>query len=290
MSLSKRDYRPVPAAQHEESDYHKAGMPLLEDHEEIHTQRDDSTTGRTARADAQAKKILNGYLKGQLANVAKFGIWWTLLSPTVLALFNGNALSIGITRVCFNFAMFLFSPIAGFLIESVPVRRVLNLTTFLRAFLYIFVIPGLWVLLRSGWIIPVQEEFKWVFLGTFMSAVFLDGICVAFSNVVDIDCGGTQLLADQHDIYIDDYTRGRYNSIHIAFFDGSMISLCPFVALLGVLLAEYTPISDYVGSDNVDIVILLSLVASVFFILSMYSIFSCKFMIFFSNYFDHISL
>jgi hypothetical protein len=283
----------------DELEQHKNGTqtPLLADNEQEEINRnqeyqirDESSERRSARTDARAKNILNGYLKGQLANVAKFGIWWAMLSPLVLALFNGNAISIGITRVCFNFAMFLLSPLAGFLIENVPVKRVLNLTTFMRAFLYIIVIPGLWVLLRSGWVIPVEEQFKWVFLGTFMSCIFLDGVCVAFSNVVDIDCGGTQLLADQHDIYVDDYTRGRYNSIHIAFFDGSTISLCPLVALLGVLIAEYTPIPDLVGVQNSDIVILLTLVASVFFILSMYSAFSCRFIICERSYYNSFCL
>jgi hypothetical protein len=55
---------------------------------------------RSARTDQFAKRILDGYLQGQLANVAKFGIWWTLLSPTVLALFSGNAAALGITRIC----------------------------------------------------------------------------------------------------------------------------------------------------------------------------------------------
>lgn len=97
----------------------------------------------------------------------------------------------------FNLAIFLLSPIAGSLIENTPVKRVLNVTTSLRAFLYVIVIPGLWVLLRSGWIIPVEPEFFWVFYGTFTICIFVDGICVTFSNIVDIDCGGTQLIAHQ---------------------------------------------------------------------------------------------
>eukprot|EP00475_Leptophrys_vorax_P040715 TRINITY_DN7592_c0_g1_i3.p1 TRINITY_DN7592_c0_g1~~TRINITY_DN7592_c0_g1_i3.p1 ORF type:complete len:591 (+),score=114.29 TRINITY_DN7592_c0_g1_i3:175-1947(+) len=227
---------------------------------------------RSARTDQQARRILSGYLHGQLANVAKFGIWWTLLSPTVLALFQGNAVSLGVTRICFNLAMFLFSPLAGFLVESAPVKRVLNLTTILRALLYVVIVPGLWIFLRSGWIFPVQDGFDQIFMACFMLCIFLDGICVTFSNVVDIDCGGTQLVANQHDIYLDDSVRGRYNSIHIAFFDGSMISLCPFVALIGVLAVEFTPVTEIVGAKATDIVVLLALMAVVFFILSAYSL------------------
>jgi hypothetical protein len=84
-------------------------------------------------------------------------------------------------------------------------------------------------------------------------------------------------LFSQHDIYIDDYTRGRYNSIHIAFFDGSMISLCPFVALIGVLLVEFTPVAQVVGVKSSDVVVLLSLMAVVFLVLSAYSLFCCMF-------------
>ncbi len=136
-------------------------------------------------AEVQAD-ILHGYLYGQIANVGKFAVWWTAFSPLVLALFRGSTYAVGGARTSFNLALFILSPLAGVLAERLAVRRLLNVTTGIRGFLYAVLMPAAWVLLQTSWVIQQQEYFDKVFFCVFVVLVFLDGTLVAFSNVVDI--------------------------------------------------------------------------------------------------------
>ena len=90
---------------------------------------------------------LRGYLCGQLSTACSFGIWWVLSSPIFLSIFSHYG--VGLMRLCYNLALFLCSPIAGHLVDRVPVRSVLCGTTLGRALIYALALPALWLVCRS---------------------------------------------------------------------------------------------------------------------------------------------
>eukprot|EP01102_Stenamoeba_stenopodia_P021868 TRINITY_DN8928_c0_g1_i1.p1 TRINITY_DN8928_c0_g1~~TRINITY_DN8928_c0_g1_i1.p1 ORF type:complete len:502 (+),score=110.37 TRINITY_DN8928_c0_g1_i1:153-1658(+) len=175
--------------------------------------------------------ILKGYLYGQLANAAIFGIWWTLFSPLVISLFSSKG--VGTTRICYNGALFLISPIAGALAEKSSLKQLLALTASERAIIYALLLPGGWFLFV--WYLNHQT----IFYALFLVAMIIDGIFVALGNVCAIDCGGLDLLAGQQNIPIDDTVRNHFNSLFQAFFDGSMIVLSPVIAVVSQVVFEH---------------------------------------------------
>lgn len=174
---------------------------------------EERNSGLTA-ASVRLDKLHWGYLVGQCANVAKVAVWWTALSPLVLAVTNRDS-SVGLVRMAFNIAMLLLSPIAGVTAERVSLKKMLVMTTVGRGVIWGVLLPLVWVLFISGWVnFPglagnevIVPEMALVFLGV------LDGIQVAFSNICDIDMGGVDLLSQQYGIDVDDRVRTKMNAV-----------------------------------------------------------------------------
>jgi hypothetical protein len=152
-------------------------------------------------------------------------------------------------------ALFLLSPLAGVFAERWVMRRMLNRTTFWRGFVYVVLVPLSWVLLQTDWIIAPQSYFDLLFWVVFLILLFCDGALVAFSNVVDIDCGGTNILAKQHGFSVDEVVLNRLNSLHTGWFDACMIVLSPSMAAVAVVTANHVsqvstlaPTTDVVGT------------------------------------------
>ena len=247
---------------------------------------------------------MKGYLYGQIANVGKFAVWWTAFSPLLLALFNGSTYSVGAARTSFNMAMFFLSPLAGVMAERWAVRRLLNLTTLLRGFLYAVLLPAAWLLLQSPWLLPKQDYYDQIFWVVFLILVFCDGSLVAFSNVVDIgtvcmwvgswvggwvggcgwlgsltacifpcccrcaDCGGTSILAKQHGFAVDETILNKFNSLHTGWFDACMIVLSPTMAYFAVVAANNIAPTLTSQAQTNDIVGIMGVLAVVFFVAS----------------------
>ena len=211
---------------------------------------------------------MRGYVYGQLCNVAKAGVWWVTFSPLVLALFTGFFPAIGFTRLVFNLALFLVSPWAGAMVGSWAVKTVLNFSTILRLLVYVVFVPVSWLFLQTRylkeWVDIDNKLFKYIFLGCFLLFVGIDGIAVSFSNLVDIDCGGLNLLANQLDVTVTDEDKERYASLHVAIFEGSMIVLAPLVAL-GCLIGE----NYYRTHDALILLIAMATVYGLFSTLSL---------------------
>eukprot|EP00455_Lapot_gusevi_P053331 TRINITY_DN8301_c0_g1_i3.p1 TRINITY_DN8301_c0_g1~~TRINITY_DN8301_c0_g1_i3.p1 ORF type:complete len:603 (+),score=213.55 TRINITY_DN8301_c0_g1_i3:84-1811(+) len=214
----------------------------------------------------RGKEILEAYLWGQIGNVGKFAVWWTAFSPLVLALFEGSPYGVGGARTSFNMALFILSPLAGAVAERVSLRKLLNITTIFRGLIYAILLPLAWVMLQSGWVIAVKEYYTHIFYVVFLALVFFDGAMVAFSNVVDIDCGGTDILAKQHGAEVNDDTRNRFNSLHEVWFDLSMIVLSPLMALFAVLATNHL-------THNTDVAGIMGMLAVVFFFASIFSLY-----------------
>jgi hypothetical protein len=67
---------------------------------------------------------------------------------------------------------------------------------------------------------------------------FLDGVNVAFANVVDVDMGGVDLLAKQHGLPVTDSLRIFFNTVHQMVFDASMVLFTPGMAFFSWYLAD----------------------------------------------------
>jgi hypothetical protein len=93
--------------------------------------------------------VLKGYLLGQIACVIKFGVWWVGFTYLIFALFGGDSYLVGATRICFNLALLLCSPMAGGIAEKTNIKKLLNKTVIGRGLIYCMAIPLAWVLMDS---------------------------------------------------------------------------------------------------------------------------------------------
>lgn len=171
----------------------------------------------------RAHRIFSAYLQGQLSNVAKAAIWWSTLGVVAEAL-TGYTLAVGTTRLVFNLALVLLSPLAGTAAERANIRSLLCRTTWSRFTIWCILIPALWITCVP--ITPMPA----IFYGGFLALMFLDGAQVSFANVVDIDCGGLDALAQQYRVATSAVVRDWFNRIHQIVFDLSFIVLTPPLA------------------------------------------------------------
>ncbi len=100
--------------------------------------------------------------------------------------------------------------------------------------------PLAFVLLRSGWVWDNSGSgWEEAFYVVFLALMFGDGVMIAFANVVDIDCGGTDLIAAQYNASVNDGLRNRFNSIHEAFFNLSMLAFAPLMAWIALIAVQH---------------------------------------------------
>ena len=237
----------------------------------------------TPKEDYENKRLLKGYLIGQICNVAKVSVWWTAFTPLVFALLHSDV-AVGANRVAFNLALLCLSPIAGVLAERLATRKILLATTCARMVIWSALLPCAYFAFMTG-----GEDDSAAALSASSNAMYwsllvfslLDGASVAFANVVDIDMGGLDLLAGQHGVPVGDRLRNKFNAVHQLCFDGSMIAFAPAMALVSYALAvkfrhgagtDKDP-EDMLEADAGGIVLVFALV---FFVLSAVSLYYYK--------------
>jgi len=217
--------------------------------------------------------VLKGYLLGQIACVVKFGIWWVSFTFFILALFDGDSYVVGGTRVCFNLALLLCSPMAGGIAERANIKKLLNHTVVARGMIYCLLIPVVWLLLDSKIIWDESDAMRVGFFALFLFFLFLDGLCVSFSNVADIDSGGVNLVALQYGIEIDDNVRNYFNSLHILFFDLSMVIFNPLIAYMGLLIGQKGVREITENPITIDELTLLITISGIFLVSTLATLF-----------------
>ncbi|KAL8446216.1 hypothetical protein Emed_005171 [Eimeria media] len=190
-----------------------------------------------ARASA-ARRVWRFYLWGQLANVMKAAVWWSSFGVLSVSLL-GFPLAVGLLRAAFNAALVLLSPLASAAAETTSMRALLLSTTAARWLVWGVGIPAAWLgvyvhLNRPDWFLLIA-----------LSLVFLDGIQVAFSNVVDVDCGGLDALSAQLELPLLSSLRDRFGRLHNLTFNLSFILFTPPVALLLLYLCPWLPLPLY---------------------------------------------
>ena len=57
--------------------------------------------------------------------------------------------------------------------------------------------------------------------------------------MVDIDCGGLDLLSLDYGLEVNDEQRNRFNSVHESAFNGCLIVLSPVAAYLTYVSQQY---------------------------------------------------
>jgi hypothetical protein len=105
------------------------------------SQVDLSSVGSVEVRFSNLPPVLKGYLLGQIACVVKFGVWWVGFTAVILALFGGSSYLVGGTRICFNLALLLCSPMAGGIAEKTNIKKLLNKTVIGRGLIYCMFIP-----------------------------------------------------------------------------------------------------------------------------------------------------
>ena len=125
---------------------------------------------------------MRAYLWGQCFNVAKISIWWTSLSPLILAT-SGRDEAIGASRVAFNLAMILVSPVAGALVQHKSMAGMLRWTNLWRGVVWGISLPLLWVLLAE--VFDVDDLGTWMVGDQVPSRAGVNAFlwcCLAWSN------------------------------------------------------------------------------------------------------------
>lgn len=223
----------------------------------------------------RARSIWHAYLKGQLANVGKAALWWSTFGIIAVSMLRSDV-ALAATRGPFNLALLLSSPLAAAAAEKWSIKRLLLLTTTGRFLIWTFLIPLTWIIFSNylDW-----HNTLWVL---FISFMFLDGIQVAFSNAVDIDCGGLDSLSSAYDLPLTDFLRYRFTTVHQLVFDSSFILFTPPIILGLVLISEWLrarseagsaiPLPVYIVGNDVSIFVLTTGVALVFGLLSLLSL------------------
>ena len=149
-------------------------------------------------------------------------MWWTAFTPLVFALLHSD-MAVGANRIAFNVALLVLSPIAGVVAERVATRKLLLATTASRMVIWSALLPIFYFANMSppssggdgdgdGAALAAEDEGALTRSATAMYwsllvCSLLDGASVAFSNVVDIDMGGLDLLAGQHGVPVGDTLR-----------------------------------------------------------------------------------
>ncbi|KYK70060.1 putative transmembrane protein [Toxoplasma gondii TgCatPRC2] len=221
-------------------------------------------------AERASQKIWRSYLYGQLANVTKAAVWWSMFGTLMISLV-GSDNAVGITRAAFNLALVLVSPLAGAVAERASIRRLLATTTVTRLLIWSVAVPAAWIFFKNDLDRPD------LFLLSLVALMFCDGVQVAFANVVDIDCGGLDTLSAQYSLPIDDRLRNRLNGCHQMVFDLSFILFTPPIAfgvyILSQHLSHLLPEAwlPYLGSDP-GVFSLVSSMSFIFCVLSAISL------------------
>lgn len=169
-----------------------------------------------------AKPIWSSYMNGQILSVGRASTWWACVGVVCMGLLS-KEYGLSLCRGAFNLALLLAAPSAVDAAETYPIRSMLLITTLIRLVIWSLLIPASWFLLVC--LFPMTN----VFTATLVSLMFLDGVSVAYSNSVDIDCGGLDILAKTYHLPITDYLRYRYITLHQSIFDYSFVLFTPLV-------------------------------------------------------------
>lgn len=199
-----------------------------------------------AAEDGRLGPVFRAYLVGQCAYGLRVSLWWVGLSPLALALV-GNENVLGASRVAFNVALLLISPFAGVFAERMKMEKILSWTTFGRLAIFGLLLPLVWLLFVSSYRVVDSSEALFLVV---VALCFIDGVQVAFANVVDVDMGGTDILGGQKGLTVTDAMRNKLNStFHIAF-DTSFLIFTPAVALLAWFIGEKATQKDMSQEDE----------------------------------------
>jgi biotin carboxylase len=174
---------------------------------------------------ARRDRIMHGYLRGQLALIASFAMYYSLFSPVATAL--AGVAGMGSGRSAYAGAVAVVRPLAGVLVERFSARTVLIAGFAARALIWAAILPGAFLALGAG--AP--------FLAAFVGLMLVDGALVSINGLVDIDEGGIDLLGKQHAFPVDDALRNKYNALLDGFYSASRVIVAPGMAALGVVAA-----------------------------------------------------
>jgi biotin carboxylase len=174
---------------------------------------------------ARRDRIMRGYLRGQLALIASFAMYYSLFSPVATALAGVGGMGSG--RSAYAGSVAIVRPLAGVLVERFSARTVLIAGFAARAAIWAAILPTAFAFLGAG--AP--------FLATFVGLMVVDGAIVSINGLVDIDEGGIDLLGKQHAFPVDDALRNKYNTLLDGFYSASRVIVAPAMAALGVVAA-----------------------------------------------------
>ncbi|SIO73873.1 conserved Plasmodium membrane protein, unknown function [Babesia microti strain RI] len=171
--------------------------------------------------------VYNCYFYGQIANVIKASMCWSMFG-VIVTFFTESNHGISLVRLVFNLSIILSSPFASILAGRTNIKTILSITTVIRTIIWSIMVPLFWYYL------DYKCGYKRCFFFNFLCFMFIDGLQVSFSNIVDIDCGGFDSLSLQYDVPLSYTTRYRLNTVHQIVFDLSF-----FVVSLPVAYSIY---------------------------------------------------
>lgn len=173
--------------------------------------------------------IMKHFLYGQYANLFKFSLWWTTLAPLTMSLLNSTD-AIGVGRIVYNTALCLLSPLGGLLVERVHPRKILLYAAATRFLIWCVCLPGVWFFFDTS--LMVKSDVATYVL--FNTMLFMDGVVVALSSILDIDLCGVDVVANRYELDVTEEHRNQFNSRQEFFFATCFVILSPGMAFLGL--------------------------------------------------------
>jgi hypothetical protein len=181
---------------------------------------------------ASSHPKLRGFMLGQFANLFKLAMWWTSLAPLMFAI-TDRPEAIGVSRICYNAALCLLSPVGPLVVERYAPKKILVNSAVLRFVIWTVLVPLEWCIFGTA---AVGAENRSVVYAVTMVLMAVDGVAVAMSCMLDIDFCGIDVVAGMLGVEVTDDDRNYFNTRQELFFASCFVLFAPAMAYAGVAL------------------------------------------------------
>ncbi|KAF5153638.1 putative integral membrane protein [Theileria parva strain Muguga] len=188
--------------------------------------------GRPELNNVDTSTICKNYFYGQLANVMKSAIWWSMIG-VLIKNFTSSYYGLSVTRSIFNLSLVLGSFISNLIAEVVNIRKLLCFTTLCRLMIWSVLVPLFYTLSY----LYDKMNYYWIF---FVSLMLVDGFQISLSNTVDLDYEGIDRMSHQYNILIPDNLHQYMNNVYQLVFDFSFILISVPISIIIFLIDRFT--------------------------------------------------
>ncbi|GIX60831.1 uncharacterized protein BcabD6B2_02660 [Babesia caballi] len=182
-------------------------------------------------------RIRRSYFNGQVADVMKRSIWWSVVGVLISELTQLYH-TIPLSRIVFNASLICGSLFSDFVAETATMRRLLCSTVLYRMIFWLLLLPACYFFFGT------YLHSTALLTSTLMFIVALDGITEALANTSDALYKGVDRLSDQYNMVITPEAHGRMNREYQIVSTWSFVLLVAPLAVLAYGVKRLTNKSD----------------------------------------------